>query len=115
MSLVGAHYCYVCGGFGMLLFAGAALAQADLTAGSIATNSVETSSIDMRAVDRVDECMVAQVCIDRYLWSLYARTRKIDTIRVPEQIREPGKRKGKTRVLAKTITKLVDEDFIMED
>jgi hypothetical protein len=115
MSLVGAHYWSVCGGFGMLLFAGAALAQADIAAGSIGTNSVETSSIDMSAVDRVDECMVAQVCVDRYLWSLYARTRKIDTIRVPEQIRVTVKRKGKTRIVTKTITKLVDEDFTWKD
>src|SRR5260370_28226915 len=99
----------------MLFFAGAALAQADLTAGSIATNSVETSSIGLSAVDRVDECMVAQVCIDRYLWSLYARTRKIDTIRVPEQIRGPVKRKGKNRSVTNTITKLVDEDFTWKD
>jgi hypothetical protein len=99
----------------MLLFAGAALAQADIAAGSIGTNAVETSSIDMSAVDRVDECMVAQVCVDRYLWSLYARTRKIDTIRVPEQIRVTVKRKGKTRIVTKTITKLVDEDFTWKD
>jgi len=115
MSVVGAHYFCVCGGFGMLLYAGAALAQADITAGSIGTNSVETSSIDMSAVDRVDECMVAQLCIDRYLWSLYARTRKIDTIRVPEQIKVTVKRKGKTRIVTKTITKLVDEDFTWKD
>ena len=115
MSVVGAHYFCVCGGFGMLLYAGAALAQADITAVSIGTNSVETSSIDMSAVDRVDECMVAQLCIDRYLWSLYARTRKIDTIRVPEQIKVTVKRKGKTRIVTKTITKLVDEDFTWKD
>jgi hypothetical protein len=104
----------------MLLYAGAALAQADIAAGSIGTNSVETnsvetSSLDMSEVDRLDECMVAQVCIDRYLWSLYERTRKIDTIRVPEQIRVPVKRKGKTRIVTKTITKLVDEDFTWKD
>jgi hypothetical protein len=69
----------------------------------------------MSAVDRVDECMVAQLCIDRYLWSLYARTRKIDTIRVPEQIKVTVKRKGKTRIVTKTITKLVDEDFTWKD
>src|SRR6516165_1232926 len=115
MSIMGAHYCSVCGGFGILLFAGAALAQADITASSIATNSVATSSIDMSEVDRVDECLVAQVCIDRYLWSLYERTRKIDTIRVPEQIRVTVKRKGKTRIVTKTITKLVDEDFTWKD
>jgi hypothetical protein len=115
MNLVGAYCCCVFGGFGMLLYAGAALAQADITAGSIGTNSVETSSLDMSEVDRVDECIVAQVCIDRYLWSLYARTRKIDTIRVPEQIRVPVRRKGKTRIVTKTITKLVDEDFTWKD
>ena len=84
MSLVRALYCSVGGSFGMLLLAATALAQADITTGSIGTNSVETSSIDMSAIDSLDECMVAQICIDRYLWSLYERTRKIDTIKVPE-------------------------------
>src|SRR6266481_900395 len=115
MSLLGALYCCVCGSFGMLLFAGTALAQADIITGSIGTNSVETSSIDMSAVDSVDECMVAQICIDRYLWSLYERTRKIDTIKVPEQTKVTVKRKGKTRIVTKTITKLVEEDFTWKD
>ncbi|HKD28033.1 MAG TPA: peptidase M15, partial [Xanthobacteraceae bacterium] len=94
----------------MLLFA-----QADMTTGSIRTPSVETGSIDMAAIDRVDECMVAQICIDRYLWSLYERTRKIDTIKVPEQIKVSVKRKGKTKIVTKTITKLVNEDFAWKD
>jgi hypothetical protein len=115
MSLVRALYCSVCGSFGMLLFAGTALAQADITMGSIGTNSVETTSIDMSAVDSVDECMVAQICIDRYLWSLYERTPKIDTIKVTEQTKVTVKRKGKTRIVTKTITKLVDEDFTWKD
>src|SRR5216683_768128 len=115
MSLVQALYRSVCGSLGMLLFAGTALAQADITTGSIGTNSVETSSIDMSAVDSVDECMVAQICIDRYLWSLYERTRKIDTIKVPEQTKVTVKRKGKTRIVTKTITKLVEEDFTWKD
>ena len=114
MSLVRALYCSV-GSFGMLLFAGMALDQADITTGSIGTNSVETSSIDMSAVDRVDECRVAQICIDHYLWSLYERTRKIDTIKVPEQTKVTVKRNGKTRIVTKTITKLVDEDFTWKD
>ena len=115
MSLAGALYCSVCGSFGMLLFAGTALDQADITTGSIGTNSVETSSIGMSAVDSVDECKLAQICIDRYLWSLYERTRKIDTIKVPEQTKVMVKRKGKTRIVTKTITKLVDEDFTWKD
>jgi hypothetical protein len=115
MSIVGALYWSVCGSFGMMLFAGTALAQADIITGSIGTNSVATSSIDISAIDRVDECMVAQICIDRYLWSLYERTRKIDTIKVPEQTKVTVKRKGKTRIVTKTITKLVDEDFTWKD
>jgi hypothetical protein len=114
MSLVRALYCSV-GSFGMLLFAGMALDQADITTGSIGTNSVEKSSIDMSAVDRVDECRVAQICIDRYLWSLYERTRKIDTIKVPEQRKVSVKQKGRTKIVTKTITKFVDEDFTWKD
>ena len=115
MSLVQVLYSSACGSFGMLLFAGAALAQADITTGSMGANSVETSSIDMSVVDSVDECMAAQICIDRYLWSLYERTRKIDTIRVPEEIRVTVTRKGKTRIVTKTIMKLVEEDFTWKD
>ena len=89
---------------GTLLFAGAALAQADMTANPAGTNSVETSVIDMSTVDSVDECMVAQICIDRYLWSLYERTPKTDTIKVPEQTKVKVKRRGKTRIVNKTIT-----------
>jgi hypothetical protein len=69
----------------------------------------------MSAVDSVDNCMLAQSCIDRYLWSLYERTRKIDTIKVPEQIKGTVKRRGKTRTVTKMITKLVDEDFRWKD
>src|SRR5712672_3809806 len=111
MSLVRSLHCSVCGSFGILLFAGTALNEAETTTGSIGTNSVETSSIDMSAVNNVDECVAEQICIDRYLWSLYERTRKIDTIKVPEQIKVSVKRKGKTKVVTKTIRKLVNEDF----
>jgi hypothetical protein len=99
----------------MLLSVATALAQADMTAGSAAASSTEATSIDMSAIDSVDECMVAQVCIDRYLWSLYERTRKIDTIKVPEEIKVMVKRKGKTKIVTKTSTKLVDEDFTWKD
>src|SRR5713101_10030234 len=111
MSLVQALFLRVCGGVGMLLCAGTVLVPSNITAGSIGTNSVEPSSIDRSAVERVDECMATKICIDRYIWSLYERTRKIDTIKVPEQIKVSVKLKGKTRIVTKTITKLIDEDF----
>src|SRR6266566_2364792 len=115
MSLVRALYRSVCGSFGMVVIAGTALTLVDKTAGSIGASSVETSSIDMSAVEGVDECMVAQICIDRYLWSRYEQTRKIDTVKVPEQIKVSVKRKGKTKIVTKTITKLVNEDFTWKD
>ncbi len=62
-----------------------------------------------------DECLVTDSCIDQYLWSVYQRTPKLDTIRVQEQKKEKVKRKGKTRTVVKTVTKLVDEDFTWKD
>src|SRR5215471_20803637 len=115
MNLVRGFHGSICGSFGTLLLAGAAWTQVDLTAGSTGANLVETSVIDTSAVESVDECMVAQICIDRYLWSLYERTPKTDTIKVPEQIKAMVKRKGKIRIVTKTITKLVNEDFTWKD
>jgi hypothetical protein len=55
------------------------------------------------SVEILDECFVAEICIDQYLWSMYQRAPKVDTIRVPEQIKVTVK----TRVVVKTVTKLV--------
>ncbi len=64
---------------------------------------------------RPDACLEDQACIDRYLWSLYERTPKIDTVKVSEQTRVTVKRKGKTRTITKTVAKLVGEDFAWKD
>ncbi len=67
------------------------------------------------SVEKRDECLGDASCIDRYLWSLYERAPKLDTIRVPERIKVTVKNKGKTRTVTKTIIKLVDEDFTSKD
>jgi hypothetical protein len=67
------------------------------------------------SVETLDECLVAEICIDQYLWSVYQRAPKVDTIKVPEQIKVTVKKKGKTRTVIKTLTKLVDEDFTWKD
>jgi len=67
------------------------------------------------SIESLDECSAAAICIDQYLWSLYQRAPKIDTIRVPEQMEVTVKKKGKTRVVIKTVTKLVEEDFTWKD
>ena len=68
-----------------------------------------------RAIDAVDECFVPQVCIDRYLWSLYQRTPKVDTNRVVERIKAMVKQKGKMRTVTRTVTKAVIGDFTWKD
>jgi len=69
----------------------------------------------VRSVETPDECLVAEICIDRYLWSVYQRAPKVDTIKVPERRKVRVKKKGKTRTVIKTIIKLVDEDFTWKD
>jgi hypothetical protein len=59
--------------------------------------------------------MVAEICIDRYLWSFYARTPKLDSIKETEKRKAIVKKKGKNRIVTITITKLVDEDFTWKD
>jgi len=69
-----------------------------------------TSSIEI-----LDECLVADTCIDRYLWALYQRTPKVDTTKVEERRKVTVKRKGKTVTVTKSFTNLVDEDFAWKD
>jgi hypothetical protein len=67
------------------------------------------------AVEASDNCVLSQVCIDQYLWSIYQRTPKQDTIKVSERVKVTVKTKGKTRTITKTVVKLVDEDFTWKD
>ncbi|HEX2473162.1 MAG TPA: hypothetical protein VHK01_00365 [Lacipirellulaceae bacterium] len=62
-----------------------------------------------------DECVLNEVCIDQYLWSVYERARKVDTIKVQEQIETTVKNNGKSRTVKKTVTKFVVEDFSWKD
>lgn len=67
------------------------------------------------SIEIIDECLVIEICVDRYLWTLYERTPKEDTIKVPERRNVTVKRKGKRVTVARTFTKLVDEDFGWKD
>ncbi len=62
-----------------------------------------------------EECLVAEICIDRYLWALYERAPKIDAIKVHERRKVTVKRKGKTKTVTRTFTRRVDEDFTWKD
>jgi hypothetical protein len=63
----------------------------------------------------LDECLVADTCIDQYLWALYQRTPKVDSIKMQERRKVTVKKKGKTVTVTKSFTKLVDEDFTWKD
>jgi hypothetical protein len=70
----------------------------------------------VRPVETPDECLVVEICIDEYLWSVYERTPKIDINKVEEQTKETVKKKnGKVRTIIKTITKFVLGDFTWKD
>ena len=62
-----------------------------------------------------EECLVVEICIDRYLWALYERAPKIDAIKVTEQRKVTIKRKGRMKTVTRTFTKRVDQDFTWKD
>ena len=69
----------------------------------------------LNSVEILDECWVVAACVDRYLWALYQRAPKEDTIKVPEQSKMEVKKRGKMVTVTRTVTRLVDEDFAWKD
>ena len=65
--------------------------------------------------EALDACLEPDVCIDEYLWSLYERAKKVDTVKVTERIKVTVEKKGKTKTVVKTLTKYVSEDFGWKD
>jgi hypothetical protein len=90
-----------------------ALSPAALATGPAPAASKASPPADTVAV--LDECFVMDACIDRYLWTLYQRTAKEDSIKVEERRAVTIKRKGKTVTVMRSFTKLVDEDFGWKD
>jgi hypothetical protein len=62
-----------------------------------------------------DECVVADSCVDHYLWTLYQRTPKEDAVKIEERRQVTVKRKGKMVTVTRRFTKLTDEDFGWKD
>ena len=83
----------------------------------------EVKDAPVSTIEIVDECLVVDICIDRYLWALYQRTPKQDTMKVQERrkvtVRVTVKKKRKTMTVTKTVTKtftkLVPQDFTWKD
>ncbi len=67
------------------------------------------------AVEIVDECLIIDTCVDRYLWQLYERTAKEDSVRESTQKKVTVKKKGKLITVTRTTTVVIDEDFGWKD
>lgn len=106
MRFVRALGCSSCSSLAIVLSIGAALAAPNVTLGTLDKSG---------AIEADDQCAAQQACIDSYLWSIYERTPKIDTVKVPERRKVKIKRKGKVRTVTKTFTTLVAEDFAWKD
>src|SRR5882757_661624 len=72
-------------------------------------------STTVSSVEVLDECYVVDACVDRYLWALYQRTPKEDSIKQSERRAVTVKKKHKMVTVTRTFTKLVDEDFAWKD
>jgi len=100
--------CLVCGSF-------AVLACAAAVADPAVKGPLANPEVNVNPLQASDECILSEGCIDQYLWSVYERAQKVDTIKVQEQIETTVKKKGKSRTVKKTITKFVVEDFTWKD
>jgi hypothetical protein len=63
----------------------------------------------------VGECLVVEPCIDQYLFALYERTPKEDTIKEIEKRQVTVKRKGKMVTVTRSFTRRVENDFTWKD
>jgi hypothetical protein len=93
----------------------AALAEPAFRLAAVTPSETNVSPPNVTAPEPTDDCLLAQDCIDQYLWSLYERARKIDTNKVQERYKVTVKKKGKKRTVTRTRIKLVTEDFTWKD
>jgi hypothetical protein len=63
----------------------------------------------------LDECPDVNLCVDRFLFALYQRTPKEDSVREEERRQVTVKRKGKMVSVTRTVSHIVDEDFAWKD
>jgi len=79
------------------------------------SHRVQTEKAGESSIEVFDECLVPEICIDRYLWALYERAPKVDTAKVLEETKETVEKNGKSKTITKKVTKYVDQDFTWKD
>ena len=88
---------------------------ADLAPNDIQEDVKEYVKETVSAVEILDECLVVEICIDQYLWALYQRTPKEDTIKVSERRKVTVRRKGKMVTVTRTFSRRIPQDFTWKD
>ncbi len=78
-----------------------------------ATDESGNSGAAVESAKTPDDC--SDSCIDSYLWTLYERTPKEDSVKEHEQRQVTVKKKGKMVTVTRTVTKIADEDFAWKD
>jgi hypothetical protein len=74
-----------------------------------------TMRSEVGSVQVLDECYVMEACVDRYLFALYQRAPKEDTVAVEDKRQVTIKRKGKSVTVTRTVTRRADQDFAWKD
>jgi hypothetical protein len=87
----------------------------DQVAKSLATKEPGNANRALDSTEILDECIVIDPCIDRYLWALYQRTPKEDAVKVQEQRKVTVKKRGKLVTVTRTFSSVADEDFSWKD
>jgi D-alanyl-D-alanine carboxypeptidase len=75
----------------------------------------QDAGIVPRRIEIIGECLVAEACIDQFLWALYERTLKQDTVKEVEHYKVKIRKKGKLVTVTRTSTRLVPNDFTWKD
>jgi hypothetical protein len=84
------------------------------------TNANKSYQVQMEkkranSIEIFDECLVPEICVDRYLWALYERAPKVGPAKVVEEIKETVEKNGKPKTITKKVTRYVDQDFTWKD
>ncbi len=87
----------------------------DTTPEQATSQSAATVPPDDAGIEVVDDCLVLESCVDRYLWTLYQRAPKEDAVKVEERRQVTVKRKGKQVTVIRTVSHVADEDFGWKD
>ncbi len=93
----------------------AAISAPDAPQDAAADTTPDSPAIPGR-IEMIGECLVMESCIDQFLWALYERTPKLDTIKESEQRKVSVRnKKGKLVKVTRTFTRVVNNDFTWKD